>query len=219
MNFYDSIIEGAQELPANERGQLYAAILEYLYYRREPDFPMKPAPKAIYVSFRPILDNQLSASERGKKGGRPRKQESKAKAEVSENEKPNETTGFQKGDGCEKQTESKAKAEVSEKAPFSKSEQEQEQELEKEPLRGSKKTRPRFVPPTEEEVDAYLAERGISAYLTGAQFVGYYGSQDWRKANGQKVTNWKLAASGWADRERKRNPQRGGSDGFEDFNI
>lgn len=208
MNFYDSIIEGAQELPATERGQLYTAALEYLYYGREPDFKMRPAPRALFVAMRPVFDNQRQAVVNGRKGGRPRKRETKTKPTLSETENQNITAPFDK-----------QKPTLSENAPISKSEQEQEQELEKEPLRGSKKTRPRFVPPTEEEVDAYLAERGLSAYLTGAQFVGYYGSQDWRKANGQKVTNWKLAASGWADRERKRSPQKGGSDGFDDFKI
>lgn len=208
MNFYDSIIEGAQELPATERGQLYTAALEYLYYGREPDFKMRPAPRAVYLACKPNFDHQREGTVNGKKGGRPPKRKTETKPPLSKNRDETETAPFQKPEPP-----------LSENTPISKSEQEQEQELEKEPLRGSKKTRPRFVPPTEEEVDAYLADRGLSAYLTGAQFVGYYGSQDWRKANGQRVTNWKLAASGWADRERKRGPQKGGSDGFDDFKI
>ena len=202
MNFYDSIIEGAQELPANERGQLYAAALEYLYYGREPDFKMKPAPKALFVAMRPVFDNQRSQSARAKK---PRPSRRKTDGQPNASPKLAETQPDDSQDLAESQPNA--------------SEQEQEQELEKEPLRGSKKTRPRFVPPTEEEVDAYLKERGLAAYLTGAQFVGYYGSQDWRKANGQKVTNWELAASGWADRERKRGPRKGGDDGFDDFAL
>ncbi len=218
MNFYDSIIEGAQELPATERGQLYAAVLEYLYFRREPDFPMRPAPKAIYVSFRPILDNQLSASKRGKKGGRPRKQRSRAKAEVSESEKLNETTGFQKGDGCEKQTESKAKAEVSENASFSKSEQEQEQEA-KELAHASSKRRARFVPPTPEEVDARIAEMGYEGF-DGEEFCAFYASKGWKVGN-QPMKSWKQACVTWAKkRQAEQRIKSGGSgDGFDDFKI
>lgn len=205
MNFYDSIIEGAQELPATERGQLYTAALEYLYYGREPSFKMRPAPRALFVAMRPVFDNQRQAVVNGRKGGRPRKSETKQEPAVTESTQ---------------ETETETKPTLFENAPFSKSEQEQEQELEKPSPNGEgKKTHPRFVPPTEEEVDEYLAERGLSAYLSGAQFVGYYGSQGWRKANGQRVTNWKLAASGWADRERKKAPAKGGSDGFDDFAL
>lgn len=70
MNVYDSLIEGAQELPASERGQLYAATLEYLYYGREPDFPMRPAPKALFTAMRPVFDNQRAKQEAGRRGGR-----------------------------------------------------------------------------------------------------------------------------------------------------
>ena len=83
MNFYDSIIEGAQELPANERGQLYAAVLEYLYYGRDPNFAMKAAPKAIFMSMRPVFDNQRAKQEAGRKGG---KAQAKAKQTASKAE-------------------------------------------------------------------------------------------------------------------------------------
>lgn len=210
MNVYDSIIEGAQELPAGERGQLYAAVLEYLYYEREPDFQMRPAPKAIYIAMKPVMANQLSASKRGKKGGRP----SKRKAEVSENEKLNETSAFRDDAKTEKPIGEQVAPEATETEKPTESEQEQEQEYKEEPPKGGKKNPAPMKPPTPEEVDAYLAERGLSDWLTGTEFVGYYGSQGWRKANGQPVTNWKLAASGWASRERKR---RGGDAHEHDF--
>lgn len=192
MNLYDSLIEGAQELPATDRGQLYAAAIEFLYYGREPEFKLRPAARAVYVAMHPVFENQRSQSERAKK---PRTGRRKA------NEQPDasRTLAETQPDNNQKTAQSNPEA----------NEQEQEQELEKESLRDSKKTRPRFKPPTVEEVDAYLAERGLSDYLSGAQFVGYYGSQNWLKANGHKVTNWKLAASGWADRERKKSEAKG----------
>lgn len=74
MNIYDSAIEAAQLLPATQRGQLYAAMIEYLYFdRREPEFRMAPAARAVFVAIRPNLDNQLDNAERGRRGGRPRK--------------------------------------------------------------------------------------------------------------------------------------------------
>jgi hypothetical protein len=56
--------------------------------------------------------------------------------------------------------------------------------------------------PTEAEVDAYIKEKGYQ--FTAKSFVGYYGSQGWRKANGQKLTNWRLACDTFDRKERKR---------------
>lgn len=130
MNFYDSIIEGAQELAPVERGQLYTACLEYLYYGgRMPELDkMRATPRAMFVMMRPVLDNQLSAQERGRKGGRPRKAESQAKPEVSESAA---------------ESESQTKPEVFENGAFSKSEQ--EQEIEELSPNGDSKKRDEFA--------------------------------------------------------------------------
>jgi len=172
---YDSIIEAVEKagLTVEERGQMYTAMIEYLYWGREPQFAMKKAVVFCFESMRPVFDAQRAKQEAGRKGG---KAASKRKANAKQNE----------------------------------SEQEQEQDIKKVLPNGSTKEKSiRFTPPTAEEVDAYLAEKGLGAYLTGAEFVGYYGSQGWKKANKQPITNWKLAASGWATREqRKVNPPR-----------
>ena len=174
MNVYDSIIEAVDKagLTVEERGQMYTAMIEYLYWGREPQFAMKKAVVFCFESMRPVFDAQRAKQEAGRKGG---KAASKRKANAKQNE----------------------------------SEQEQEQDIKKVLPNGSTKEKSvRFTPPTAEEVDAYLAEKGLGAYLTGAEFVGYYGSQGWKKANKQPITNWKLAASGWATREkRKAHPQ------------
>ena len=183
MNFYDSFIEGAQGSSPRERGDFYVAVLEYLYYDgRMPEFKLCKWADQAFTMIRPILDSQLAKQRAGSKGGRMRA--------------INQAEGQASAQAEAKQAEANLTGTVT--------------GTEKELPDGSSKKRPRFIPPTVEEVDAYLTEKGLSAYLTGTQFVGYYGSQDWKKANGRPVTNWKLAASGWADRERKRSPKEGG---------
>ena len=203
MNFYDSIIEGAQELPAAERGQLYTAALEYLYFRREPDFPMRPAPKAMFVMMRPIFDNQLSAAERGKRGGRPQKTKSQTKAEVSEN-----------GPENEKPNESKPKAEVSEKGPFSKSEQEQEQEIEKELPGGSSKKRAAFAPPSLDEVRAYIAEKGYS--VDADRWYAHYEANGWMVGR-VRMRDWRASVRTWEYGDKPRKPTARKEDGFDAY--
>lgn len=195
MNVYDSIIEAVEKagLTVEERGQMYTAMIEYLYWGREPQFAMKKAVVFCFESMRPVFDTQRAQSARAKK---PRPSRRKANGQPNASRTLAETHP----DDSQEPTESHPNA----------SEQEQEQDIKKVLPNGSTKEKSiRFTPPTAEEVDAYLAEKGLGAYLTGAEFVGYYGSQGWKKANKQPITNWKLAASGWATREqRKVNPPR-----------
>lgn len=59
---------------------------------------------------------------------------------------------------------------------------------------------PSHTPPTVDEVKAACKERG---YIIDADtFVTYYQSQNWKKANGQPVTDWLSALSYWNSREK-----------------
>ncbi len=182
MNIYDSYIDAGQELSAKDKGAYYTALLEYMAYGREPN--LKGAPAAIFVAIRPSLDLSRTRAENGSKGGSKRQAntEANAKQTASKTEANAEANG---------QAKSKSKS-----------------NSKKVPTDVGTKEAARFEPPTEEEVDAYLREKGLSAYLTGAEFVGYYASQDWKKANGLRLTSWKLAASGWAERQRREHPRK-----------
>lgn len=59
----------------------------------------------------------------------------------------------------------------------------------------------KFVPPTVEEVAAYCRERGNN--INPEEFVAYYGSQKWKKSNGQPVSDWKLCVITW-ERDNKK---------------
>ena len=194
MNFYDSIIEGAQELSPADRGQLYAACLEFLFYGREPDFPMRSVPHAMFVMVRPVLENQRARQSAGSKGG-------KARAERQAEAKQSPSTGASRSQAEAKQSPSKAQARAQAEAKQSPSEQEQEQEVEELGANApSKKSRPRFVPPTPEEVDAYIAERGYSGF-DGEQFCAFYASKGWRVGR-EPMRSWRHAVvTWWKDRQ------------------
>ena len=59
----------------------------------------------------------------------------------------------------------------------------------------------RFHPPTVEEVKAYCEKRKNN--IDPEYFVAYYGSQNWIKANGEPVHDWKLTVITW---EKKGQP-------------
>ncbi len=116
MNVYDSIVDAAQELDFATRGEIYAACIEYLRYRRMPDLDaLSQIARVVFLAQKPSLDYQIAKSEAGRRGGRP-----KANAKQTESER--KANAKQTG----KQTQSKPKA----NAKQTESEQEQEQELE-----------------------------------------------------------------------------------------
>lgn len=59
-----------------------------------------------------------------------------------------------------------------------------------------------FAPPTVEEVSDYIFEKGYS--FDPEAFVAYYASQNWKKANGQPLSNWQKACVTWEARETER---------------
>ena len=210
MNFYDSFIEGAQGSNPRERGDFYVAVLEYLYYGREPDFKLCKWAEQSFKMIRPILDSQLAKQKAGRKGGKTRaSNQANSQAEAKQTTKQtssNDPSKSQADGQAEAQAEGKANGQakanltgtvtIKEKVPTYVGTKKKGKQ--------TAKQNSEFVPPTVEEVDEYLAEKGLSPYLTGEEFVGYYGSQGWKKANGLPITDWKKAASGWASRDRKK---------------
>ena len=66
----------------------------------------------------------------------------------------------------------------------------------------------RFVPPTVDEVFAYMQERGETDYTVAESFVDYYVNAKWRVGSSRTVmTDWKAAVRNWLRRERKGKPK------------
>lgn len=65
--------------------------------------------------------------------------------------------------------------------------------------------RKRFTPPSADEVRAYCLERGNG--IDADDFIDYYGSQKWKKANGRPVEDWKACIRTWERREKQRHAE------------
>lgn len=70
---------------------------------------------------------------------------------------------------------------------------------------GAKPHKPRkqFVPPTLEEVEAYMSDKGYHNF-NAKQFVDYYESGNWRMSNGKKVSDWKRCCTTWEYSNKRR---------------
>jgi len=64
-----------------------------------------------------------------------------------------------------------------------------------------------FVPPTEEEVAAYIREKNF--HFDAKTFIDYYEADDWHYGQGakrKKVQNWKRCCLTWEEQRRKDSP-------------
>lgn len=68
MNILESHIEGAHEWPLEERGMIYCAIVEYMYYGTEPDY-LSGGLLGYFIAIRPTLDKSRARALAGRRGG------------------------------------------------------------------------------------------------------------------------------------------------------
>lgn len=81
---------------------------------------------------------------------------------------------------------------------------EKEIEIDKEPAAAKPRTKKPFVPPTLEEVTAYVKQRNSS--VDPKRFFDYFQAGDWTDSKGNKVRNWKQKLITW---EGKNDEKKG----------
>lgn len=71
------------------------------------------------------------------------------------------------------------------------------------------KPKSKFIPPTIEEVAEYCNQRNSD--IDPEEFWAYYASQNWKKANGRPIKDWKLCVITWEKKEARRYEQNAGN--------
>lgn len=74
----------------------------------------------------------------------------------------------------------------------------------KQPTKASRKLT-KFIPPTDEEVAAYVAEKGY--HFNPAQFVPHYQSKGWKVGN-QPMKDWRAACRTWEMRWKEKHGEQ-----------
>ena len=70
----------------------------------------------------------------------------------------------------------------------------------------------KFAPPTQEEVEAYCAERraqGKENNVDAEAFIAHYEKQKWKQSNGLKLENWRAAIITWEKKNDSRSQKAG----------
>ena len=71
------------------------------------------------------------------------------------------------------------------------------------------KPKSKFIPPTIEEVAEYCNQRNSD--IDPEEFWAYYASQNWKKANGRPIKDWKLCVITWEKKEARRHEPNSGN--------
>lgn len=87
--FYRSFYEAIRGLDKGVQGEIYTAIMEYSLYGNETA-DLKPIARSIFTLIKPQLDANIQRYKNGKKGGKPKGNETKAKPNNNQSETKSE---------------------------------------------------------------------------------------------------------------------------------
>ena len=185
LKVWTSFREDISDLGDAEKGRLFVAMLEYAENGEEPTISGNE--RFIWPIAKKTIDLLAKRAEQlrenGEKGGRP--------TETKENQtEPNETKENQNADLL-------SPLYIKDKDKYKEKENDKENDKEKEVCitRGGK---PRFTPPTADEVRAYCDERRNN--VDADRFVDFYESKGWRVGS-QPMKDWRAAVRTWENRD------------------
>ena len=195
-----SFYEAMKYLKDKEQAALFRAICEYGFYDKEPE-GLSNTLYAFFLLIQPVLDaacKRYNASVAN--GAKAKKNTENVSCDDQDNlGEPSTDQSVQSGEpSCDQDTDT-----------------EKEKDIEKENLSCHHAGKPRrekiFVPPREDEVDAYCQETGI--YVEASRFVDYYTSIGW-KVGKNPMKDWKAAVRSWYAKNKETAPKEDSYGGF-----
>ena len=214
-----SFCEAMKSLEREDQLDLFWAICDYGIYGVEPE-GLSTLAGVFFTLMQPSLEaaaTRYSASVAGgASGGAPKgnqnarkKQPAKQPAAEAQN---NENNLEEQPVDLDEQQENKpttatAKATATTRATTKTTAKENLSSYDADKPHGEK----RFVPPREDEIDAYCQEAGI--YIEASRFVDYYTSIGW-KVGKNPMKDWKAAVRSWYAKNKETAPKEDSYGGF-----
>ena len=196
MNFYADFYRAGLALPEKERQAFYAAVLDYFFTGAEPD--LKGAVAGMFELVRGRLDISAKNSESGRKGGSNSiGKRNRSTASSTASSTACDSLGGE-GEGEGEKTPSKSEG------VFFAREANAGLDPLGEPMRG-----PSYVPPTPDEVAAYVAASGGSP-IDAERFCGWYSDHGWPDKG------WHGSAMSWSRDARDKRAREVGERGIPD---
>ncbi|WP_298578734.1 hypothetical protein [uncultured Olegusella sp.] len=191
----DDMYEAAAMMTKKQGSEFLLALLHYGFTGEEPTGKCPWLP--TFIACKNRIDMSKRARERAQNMANARysKREDTDKQPVN---KPADAQAECTSNMHEQDAQAECTSNMHEQHPEIEYEYENNKSKKKEIKRKKKEN-----PPTVEEVAAYVAEHNFT-HVDPETFVSYYASQGWKKANGQALSDWKIACSGWNSRARNR---------------
>lgn len=186
--FYRSFYEAIKELPAEEFRNVVMAIMEYGLNDSEID--TSGVAKAILIMAKPQIDKNNKRYENGLRGGiKPKQNQNGTKPEPNSNQ-----TVTKVEPNC---NQSRTKAEPNRTNP-----EPNDNDNVNDNVNDTKKSvekKPRFSPPTLEELKKYIADNKYN--VDPERFIDYYTANGWTVGK-NRMKDWKAVVRNW-DRSQK----------------
>lgn len=184
--FYRSFYEAIKELPAEEFRNAVMAIMEYGLNDSEID--TSGVAKAILIMAKPQIDKNNKRYENGLRGGtKPKQNQNGTKTEPN----PNQTVT--KVEPTPNQNGTKAEPKRTNPEPNDNDNDNVND------IKESEEKKPRFYPPTLEELKKYIADNKYN--VDPERFIDYYTANGWTVGK-NRMKDWKAAVRNW-DRSQK----------------
>lgn len=220
--FFDNFKETADKLPDDLRLKFYDAMTDYVFKGIEPDDIVV---SALIMAIKPYLDNEVSSWGGAREGsGRKRKNQDKSneikfnQVELEKLEKNQDKSSLIKINQDLQKTKEKTPPHPQENKnkniynPLSlttfvpplpeKSTPDDSGMLDIEELIAATPPKKRFVPPKLDDINAYIAEKGL--IVNGKVFLDYFTAGNWKDSEGKPVKNWKQKLITWDERDRRK---------------
>ena len=198
---YTDCLEQLEVIPDAERGVLFLEVLKYARTGVVPTIE-NPFLKALFLGFKNQIDRDTAKydevckkrAEAGRNGGNQRVANLKIQATQS-----NCNQNQANASNCLKVEANASNTQANQADSVNGSVNVYDIDINK-----SKGKTSRFTPPTLQEVENYIKEKGYS--VDAEAFIAFYDSNGWLVGK-NKMKSWKSAVTTWAKREEKQ-PQR-----------
>lgn len=187
LQIFSDKVELLEPFDDAERGRLLTAMLAYAL--QDTEIPLTGNERYIWPVFRQMIDQSKAALQSKQKAG---------KASHGSSDKQTAAEDQQSAaDGSSGQQTTSSAQQAAAEDPINQESRIKNQESGVKNQEGGRK-RTRFTPPTEADVSAYAAEKGLK--VNARRFVSYYAAKDWMMGN-TPMADWRSAVDLWASRD------------------
>lgn len=201
---YTDCLEQLEVIPDAERGVLFLEVLKYARTGVVPNID-NPFLKALFLGFKNQIDRDCAKydevckkrAEAGRNGGNQRVANLKQQQANESNCKQDQAIASK----CLKVEANASNTQANQADNDNESDNVNDNDID---IKKSKGKTSRFTPPTIQEIQDYIKEKGYS--VDAEAFFAFYDSNGWLVGK-NKMKSWKSAITTWAKREEKQ-PQR-----------